>query len=54
MPWNLPRLKCKTLSAGTHKDGCEPKVFYLPSGTDPLPRDVHSHLMREAEQKIYI
>lgn len=46
--------KYKKLSTGTHKDDCDPKVFYLPSGTDLLPRDVHSHLMRRAKQEISV
>jgi len=54
MSWNLLHLSYKMSSAGTHKDACDPRVFYLPSGTGLLTGDVHSHLMREAKLEICI
>lgn len=36
-------LKYKTLAAQTHK-AWDSKEFYLPGGTDHLPRSVHNHV----------
>lgn len=36
-------LRYKTLAAQTHK-AWDPKGFYLPGGTDHLPRSVHNQV----------
>lgn len=54
MPWNLPYLDYKMLSAGTHRDVCDPKEFVSQVGLVSFPKMFIVILRFEAKLEISI